>query len=448
MEVIDLVVMGVCLAGAFGAGIISPAVKLNNIIEYALAGRRLTMPLFVVSIVATWYGAVLGVGEFVATHGIIVVFCFALPYYVAAIVYAMFLVGRFRSSDSITLPHRISSRMGKGAGLAAGILVVIMTLPAPYLLIAGEIISSFTHLGRVPAMVIVAAVSVMYLYRGGLNAGVRANVVQLFLMYMAFAGLLVWSWISFGAPTLIPPYLTEGLLSIPGDIGWSGVVVWWIAAAQTFVDPTFHQRVAACHSTRVARQGLLLSVVMWMTFDALTITTAFYGVAFAHSTDALATHLTLAAAVLPPGMYGLFVGGLLAAVLSTLDGYALTNALAIKHDVAYVLSKSLRARISIQHVLLLVMFLSILLAIVVPSAIGLLLRMASVSVPGLLLPTIIAYREKERIGGSWIHRLVLPAALSLIVMLIWQDEFYWLPMVSGILLSVVLHCKYYYLKQQ
>ena len=42
----------------------------NHIDEYLVAGRSLTLPVFVATLVSTWYGGILGVGEFSYRYGV------------------------------------------------------------------------------------------------------------------------------------------------------------------------------------------------------------------------------------------------------------------------------------------------------------------------------------------------------------------------------------------
>jgi len=65
----------------------------NSTAEFILAGRKLTLPLFVATLVATWYGSILGVGEFVFNSGIVAWVCFGLPYYISAVIFAIFFAG-------------------------------------------------------------------------------------------------------------------------------------------------------------------------------------------------------------------------------------------------------------------------------------------------------------------------------------------------------------------
>ena len=56
--------------------------------SWFLAGRGLTLPAFVATLVATWYGGILAVGEFGWLYGISVLTVYAVPYYVSAAVFA------------------------------------------------------------------------------------------------------------------------------------------------------------------------------------------------------------------------------------------------------------------------------------------------------------------------------------------------------------------------
>ncbi|HIC51869.1 MAG TPA: hypothetical protein EYO96_04350, partial [Candidatus Marinimicrobia bacterium] len=52
----------------------------ENESDYLLAGRKLTIFPFTASLVATWYGGILGVGEFTYSYGISNWVVFGLPY--------------------------------------------------------------------------------------------------------------------------------------------------------------------------------------------------------------------------------------------------------------------------------------------------------------------------------------------------------------------------------
>ena len=60
-------------------------------VDFILDGRRLTLPAFVATLVSTWYGGILGVGEYTFLYGISNWLVFGVPYYAAALIFAFFL---------------------------------------------------------------------------------------------------------------------------------------------------------------------------------------------------------------------------------------------------------------------------------------------------------------------------------------------------------------------
>jgi len=58
-------------------------------IDYIVAGRRLTLPAFVATLVTTWYGGILGVGEYTWKYGISNWLVLGVPYYLCAALFAI-----------------------------------------------------------------------------------------------------------------------------------------------------------------------------------------------------------------------------------------------------------------------------------------------------------------------------------------------------------------------
>ncbi|MEJ2051569.1 MAG: hypothetical protein P8Y60_17340, partial [Calditrichota bacterium] len=56
--------------------------NLSDEEDFILGGRRLTLPAFVATLVTTWYGGILGIGEFTYRYGFSNWVVFGLPYYI------------------------------------------------------------------------------------------------------------------------------------------------------------------------------------------------------------------------------------------------------------------------------------------------------------------------------------------------------------------------------
>ena len=73
-------------------------------VDWLLDGRRLTLPAFVATLVTTWYGGILGVGEYSWRHGLANWLVFGVPYYVGALLFAFLFAKRAREARLYTLP--------------------------------------------------------------------------------------------------------------------------------------------------------------------------------------------------------------------------------------------------------------------------------------------------------------------------------------------------------
>ncbi len=135
--------------------------------DYLLSGRKVGFFIFVLTNVATWYGGILGVGEFSFRYGLVSWFTQGLPYYIFAIVFAFLFADKIRSASLFTIPDKLEEVYGRKVSLLSAVLIFILVSPAPYLLILGQIISIVFNIDYFSALLISAFVSSVYLINGG-----------------------------------------------------------------------------------------------------------------------------------------------------------------------------------------------------------------------------------------------------------------------------------------
>jgi SSS family solute:Na+ symporter len=301
--------------------------------DYLLDGRRLTLPAFVATLVTTWYGGILGVGEYAWSHGLATWLVFGVPYYLAAMVFAFGLAGRLRSTGAVSIPELLQRAYGPAASRTGALGVLAFSLPVAYLVMLGVLLADVTGWPRPAAVVVAALFSAGYVALSGFRAVVRTDRLQMVLMYGGFLILLPVAVHAVGGLDTLWERLPETHRSWDGGLGWQPVVVWYLIALQTIVDPTFYQRVFAAASPRTARRGVVVSVLFWMVFDALSVFTGLAArVLLPDLADPLEAYQSLAALVLPTGLAALFVIGLFATVMSTVDSYLFLAAATVGHD--------------------------------------------------------------------------------------------------------------------
>lgn len=305
--------------------------------EFILAGRTLTLPAFVATLVSTWYGGIIGVGEYAYDKGIVMWVVFGIPYYVAAIIYAFVLAHRVNSDRSnSTIADRLRNTYGERAGYIGATIAFFMTSPAGYIMTLGTLYEWYFGLSPWLGVVIAIVSSIVYLFSGGFRASVRADMLQFAVMFLGFAIILPFAWSSVGdwsfVTSHVPPSHTS---AVGGFSGWY-IAVWYIIALSTLVDPNVNTRVYAARSVGTAKWGILISVGFWLIFDLMTNAAGLYAkAAFPNLAESRFAYPALAEKVLPLGLRGVFYTGMLATVLSTVDSFFFTSATIVGRDVLW-----------------------------------------------------------------------------------------------------------------
>ena len=387
-------------------------------VDFLLSGRKVTIPAFVATLVSTWYGGILGVGEWSYQFGISQWLVFGVPFYIFSVLFAILLAGKIRLNDAFTIPEAVANRYNKSAGRLSALPVFILVSPAPYILMLG-LLFQFLSGGEAPFLLyssLVALFSVLYITIGGFGAVIKTDILQLILMFGGFIILLVFAVIEFGGfPTLLGS-LPDQHLDITGGYSWQYIIVWFFIALWTFVDPSFHQRAAAAESPEVARKGIFISVGFWIVFDFLTCFTGLYAFAILGSglEQPVLAYPMLAEEILPIGLFGLFILALIATIMSTMDSYLFISGQTLGRDyLAYYFPKTDPNKLTRAGILT-AAIIGILLTIAFPSVIDLWYVIGSVFIPGLLVPVMGVYLRPLKLRTPYVFvSIILCTVISL-----------------------------------
>ncbi len=415
---LDWAILAAYAAGLIWIGIFRLKDQSASQEEFILSGRRLSLGGFVATLVTTWYGAILGVGENTFLYGIQTWFIFALPYYGFALGYAFWIAPKIREKNFLSIPDHFRFHYGETAGIISALLITFLASPAPYILSMGILLQFLFGINLGSALLISTIFSVIYVWNGGFSAVVKTDILQFILMFIGFFLLIGFSWNEFGSPAVLIKSIPETHLDPLGGNTVQYILVWFFIAAWTFIDPGFYQRCAAAKSPEIAKKGLMISIGFWAVFDCLTVLSGLYAVAMIQTDQALLSFPLLGANILPIGVFGLFITGLLATIMSTIDSLSLISAITFGRDILWRIQRPRMDSNPIPLVrkgLVIISFLSLFLAFAVPSVVGLFYAIGSVLIPGLILPFVFTlWNEKislsERLANQWI---ITPVVVSL-----------------------------------
>lgn len=392
--------------------------KSKSLEGYILDGRKLSLGGFIATLVSTWYGGILGVGENTFLYGIQTWFIFALPYYIFALAYAFFIAPKIRKKEFLSIPEHFRYYYGNNAGILCAFLITFISSPAPYILSMGILIQFLFGLNIGSALLIATIFSVSYVWNGGFSSIVKTDLIQFILMFLGFFLLIGFSWHHVGSPIELIKLIPHGHSDPLGGNTIQYVLVWFFLAAWTFIDPGFYQRCSAAKSIKVAKNGLLISIGFWAIFDFLTILCGLYSVILIQTEQPLFSFPMLGQYVLPNGLFGVFIIGILATIMSTIDSLTLICAFTFGHDILFRIqnTESKSSITQIQKGLIIVSFISVIMAFFIPSVVKLFYLIGSVLIPGIILPfSLTLIRDKiflsEKIIIQWI---LIPVITSFI----------------------------------
>ncbi|HYM82163.1 MAG TPA: sodium:solute symporter family protein [Candidatus Limnocylindria bacterium] len=376
--------------------------RRSNAAEYLLAGRRLTLPAFVASLVATWYGGILGVGEYSYRYGVSNWLVFGVPYYLGALLFALLFAKRAREAAVYTLSDLLNRHYGRGPAVMGALTVFVTAAPAAYVLMLGTLFAAMLNLPLVPCVVAATLFSVFYIHRGGLRNAVLTDRVYFVLMFSGFA-LLVAFLVARHGLAFLPDVLPATHFTWHGGNPPQAVLVWYFIALSALVDPAFWQCASAARDPGVARRGVLIAIGFWVVFDAMTTFSGLYARALLPALgNPVFAFPELGRATLPPLALGFFYIGMIATVMSTIDSYGFIAASTIGRDLIW----RLRGEAGEERVpfytrlgLWIAGAFSVALALANPSVIGLWHDLGSITTPTLLLPTAAALLGRGRLGA-------------------------------------------------
>ncbi|HMQ68545.1 MAG TPA: sodium:solute symporter family protein [Ignavibacteria bacterium] len=390
----------------------------NSVKDYLIAGRTLTLPAFIATIVASFYGGILGIGEFTFRFGISGWLLYALPYYIFITVFAFFLANKIRRTHLYTIPDKLNRVYGKKVSVLGGILIFFLATPAPYLFMMAVIIKWVFAIKLAYAMLFSLLVSIIYLIKGGFRSDVRVNMLEFVIMFVGFGIILPFCINTLGGFDYLNARLPKEYLQFPGSVTLQYFITWFFIGSWALIDPVFYQRCYAVKSKKTPKRGILISLVFWFIFDIMTTLTGLYSKAFFlnDKIDPVNSIPMLAQSILPPIAKGIFITGLLATIMSSLHSYIFISSTTFGKDIVSKLRNEDTDEYRYSKIGMAVSgFIALVLAYFIPSVVDLWYTVGTMIIPALLISVITSYFDKLQVHSKYIFAAMITSfSVSLI----------------------------------
>src|SRR3989339_44373 len=444
---IDQIIIGVYIIVTLVLGFKVSRKKLDDS-GYMSAGRKLTLPIFVMTLVTTWYGAIFGVGEMIFGYGLVGWVTQGLVWYAIYFIFALLLAKKIHDHGHPTVASLLKERIGKTSGKIAAIFTYIMTTPAPYVLSLGVFVQLLFGISLFYAIAISFVMTTIYVWYAGFWAVLKTDKLQFGFMYLGFILLIIFTVQKFGGFDFIASHVPSTHLTFTGELPLQTIIVWGLLALWTLVDPNFYQRCFAAQDSRTAQRGIIYSILFWFLFDMMTLIAGLYARAVFPDISPTDAYMVLSQNVLPIVAQGIFIIGIFSIIVSTVESFLFASATIVSVDFLQNKFKQFSLQRLTRIGIIATLILSIILIFAFKSIIGIIYAVGSVGVSALILPVLLVLFTNKKINDHIITTSMLLSSVASGAWLIegWlKQEYGWPvyrlniePMYIGIATSMII----------
>jgi len=327
--IVAVYILGVLLLGA------AVSRRITTFRDWFVAGGRMSTPILVCTLVSTYYGldVLFGASEVGFVDGVVSWFFYSRPYYFTIVIAALLFAARLRRGSFLSLPDVVARAYGRGTQCIVALASFVYALPILAIMGIGVVLDMLLGIPFAWGVVLGAAVSVVYTLMGGLLADALTDTVQFTLMCVALGVGAALALNAHGGidalHAALPPSYFEPRGTYPGAI----LFVFGIGALSVLVEPAFYQRIFAAESYRAILTALGVGAVLWASFDWIVTLLGMVAAAAGYAVEPRAALLALTLDVLPAGLKGMFVAGVIATAMSTIDSYLLIAGGNLAYDI-------------------------------------------------------------------------------------------------------------------
>lgn len=340
MSWVDFVVIGAYLGLMLFVGYFISK-KIPNFNEFFIAGRTMTTPILICTLVSTYYGVdvLFGTSELAFNEGIVAWFGYSRPTYLFFIIAAFLLTKKLREHDFRSLPDVLQYHYGRPAGVFGAAASFIYSLPSLGLFGLGMVFKVVFGMDPKIGGLLFGGVALLYTLWGGLWAVAITDTIQFVLMCVTLAIAIPLVIGHTGGFDYVAQNLPETFFHPLGGVPVWLVVVYGATGLSILVDPAFYQRIFAARSFREVRNALLIGILIWSAYDWCVTAGGMLAAAGVHSgilpadTHPNAALLRIVVFALPAGLTGIFLAGVLSAEMSTIDSYCLVAGGNVVYDI-------------------------------------------------------------------------------------------------------------------
>lgn len=320
--------------------------KATDMDSYYRANKSLPWSLAVGTIAASWYGGngTIGTVGYTGTMGISAFFIWSVSCHLVRFPLALWVAPRISVKVNNTMPELLNRFYGKLASFLGSIVLVIGSLAIFEVGAAGYLGQAAWGANKFVVAAVVLLISSVLAGMGGLMGVAVTDMIFFFLMCNSVALVFPQAFHAIGGLAGLDAALAPVDPSLMTPLGGTPVgkaLVLILLCVNMYKDPAFYQRFTASNGPKTGKRAMLTCFSIWLTMDVCLIFTGIILRAMdpAMTVQPEVAYIQLVLSYLPPILRGLFILGMLGAIISTLDSYFLVGGEIMANDVLAVIRK-------------------------------------------------------------------------------------------------------------
>ncbi|MCA9508127.1 MAG: sodium:solute symporter family protein [Myxococcales bacterium] len=312
--------------------------KIRNMREYSIAERKYSLPIMVATVTATTIGGGSSIGMVASIFSFGIVFIlisFGNP--LNSFLVSQFFVNRINEiSDCISVGDIMHKFYGRHARIIAGICGTLYCAAAVggQVSAIGFIINYFLHIPFALGVAIGCGILIVYSSFGGVKAVTATDVIQFAVLIIAVPMICNVGLHLMGGYSELFERVPSRVLTLPHTAGEIiNYFFIFLGFCVPFLDPPTTQRLLMAKDREQIQNTLRWSALIQVCFFIVIGIIALIAVANNADYDPNMAFTHLVSTILPVGLKGIAIAGLLSVVMSTADSYLNAAGIAFVHDV-------------------------------------------------------------------------------------------------------------------
>ena len=336
------------------------AKKTHSASEFIVAGRSLPLWLLTTTIVATWFGGGMMIGGAGAAydHGLLGNIADPFGATLCLFLLGLFFVRLIRRLKLLTFVEFVEQRFGRVASVIASLAALASSIfwVAGMLVAFGIVFETLTGTPLVIGILGGSLVVILYTTMGGMLAVALTDFVQMIIIAVGLVMLLIVVLVDAGGWGAVSAQLPEHTFRLyplehTGEQWLNYLRAWVIFGIADIASQSLMGRALAAKSERVAQNSFYLAAIAYLGFGMIPVLLGIIGsVTMPGLGDSESVIPALAFEHLHPVAIAVFVGAVLAAIMSSCDSALLASASIVSINLLPIVKRNPSDRLRLQVV--------------------------------------------------------------------------------------------------